>query len=167
MTGRVRAQGQEEAWLPKPGETRGPSTVEVAGTDWEDRVPLAQGSHPESGQTEPYLEPGDLWLGPASDLAGEPPHLSFSDHRSAQLGSKFWWTFSPDARTGLHGRGCKSVPGKRSAGNPQQCRSFSVYSHPSHLRWAQKPAKGNLPNSVPQIHSWKISVAPKPISSTS
>ena len=127
----------------------------MEGTDWEDRLPVVEGSNPESGQTKPHLEPGDLWLGPASDLAGESPHLSFFDHRSAQLSSKLWWAFSPDARTGLHRRGCKSVPGKKSAENLQQCRSFSLCPHPSYLSWAQKPAKDNLPDSVPQTHFWK------------
>jgi hypothetical protein len=51
---------------------------------------------------KPHLEPGDLRLGPASDLAGKSPHLSFLHHCSAQLCSKLWWALAPDARTSLH-----------------------------------------------------------------
>lgn len=70
---------------------------------------------PEVGQIKPHLEPRDLWLGPASDFAGEPSHLSLSDYGSAQLRSKLWRTLSPDAGTGLYSGGCKSVPGKKPA----------------------------------------------------
>lgn len=72
---------------------------------------------PEVGQTKPHLEPGDLRLGPAGDLAGESPHLPFSDHRTAQLGGELRWAFSPEARTGLHCGGCEPVPGKKPAEN--------------------------------------------------
>lgn len=75
-----------------------------------------------SEQTKPHLEPGDLWWRPASDLAGESPHLPFFDHSSAQLGGKLWWALTPDARTSLP---WKSVPREKSTGNPLRLSSNS------------------------------------------
>lgn len=133
---------------------------------------------PELGQTNPHLEPGDLWLGPASDLAGESPHLSFSDHRTAQLGSKLWWALSPDARTGLHRGGCESVPEKKSAENPAPDTAAihisSSLTPSKSLKLGPGTSKGQpsqlcASNTLLMhpLQPLEKSVAPKPISSTS
>lgn len=143
-------------------------------------MPNLQGPQvwPELGQTKPHLEPGDLWLGSASDLAGESPHLSFSDHCTAQLGSKLWWALSPDARTGLHCGGCESVPGKKSAENPASDSaaihmSFSLTPSKS-LKLGPGTSKGQpahlCASNTLLMHPLYLlgkPVAPKPVSFTS
>lgn len=122
------------------------------------RVPRSLTSWPgsESVQTKPHLEPGDLWWRPASDFAGESPHLPFFDHSSAQLGGKLWWALAPDARTSLPHRGWKSVPGRKSTENPDLDRGAIQFFHSclSCLNCGQKPFRGCFPNYImPQARS--------------
>lgn len=105
------------------GKRPGLKQKELTGkTDSQGVSSRASWEGPESGWTKPYLEPGDLWWRPASDLAGESPHLPFFDHSSAQLGGKLWWALTPDARTSLP---WKSVSRKKSTENPFRLDSHS------------------------------------------